>query len=592
MLGIAVDCFFMQNKNEPKIDEYDDDLIIRLVAEKKVATDFQERRHEQWNENYELYRNKVKTNRLTQRQAVNIPLMKETVKTLLSKIDDPPDMSFQDLDGDTEKEIVCQEMWESDIDRINFEGIDLQDKKTVLLYGRGTIKLNFIDGQFEADPLDAFDVPFDPLMNPMDIETARFIIHQNIFRSLKEVLADKRYSKEGKKTLESYILKGEGLIQSGEAKEQLDQQRERLEAMDVEKKDFDELPAGTVLLNLTEHYTLVWDKKTKKFIRYVVVYVNDKIRLMAKPLKEVIGVEFWPFVSWVEDFETQDIYPDAVADLVRVPNKILNIWFSQMTENRTLKNFNMSWYDATIEGFQPQTYEPGPGRMLPAPGDPNKTIKAVEVPGLEDTMPVINFLIGLVEKGSAVTALDKGVSEKKQITLGEVEILVGKAMERVTTIAKMYRRARKELAQKWYKIVESNVSNGGTTTLYKSSSKGKIWPKTVKPSDWKSKTGYRVKAVSSVEQEVEDTEALKRHMAVKAYFPDNVPLNRILQKKMLEILKLSVDELREIEEFEKKRESIPAPTPSPGEGGGGEEQKMGADIIQGLGELESLGAGA
>ena len=46
------------------------------VKEKKVVRDFQERRHLIWDEIYSLYRNKVKTNRLTQRQAVNIPLLK------------------------------------------------------------------------------------------------------------------------------------------------------------------------------------------------------------------------------------------------------------------------------------------------------------------------------------------------------------------------------------------------------------------------------------------------------------------------------------------------------------------------------------
>ena len=65
------------------------DEMVRLQKEKKAAIELQERKHDDWNDNYELYRNKVRINRLTQRQAVNIPLMKETVKTLLSKIDDP-----------------------------------------------------------------------------------------------------------------------------------------------------------------------------------------------------------------------------------------------------------------------------------------------------------------------------------------------------------------------------------------------------------------------------------------------------------------------------------------------------------------------
>lgn len=83
----------------------------KLQDEKKAGIELQARKHEDWNDNCELYRNKVKTNRLTQRQAVNIPLMKETIKTLLSKIDDAPNVDWKNYDGEEGKEIVYQEIW-------------------------------------------------------------------------------------------------------------------------------------------------------------------------------------------------------------------------------------------------------------------------------------------------------------------------------------------------------------------------------------------------------------------------------------------------------------------------------------------------
>src|SRR3990167_5703045 len=129
---------------------YKSEFVEKLVAEKKSALDFVARRYEQWNDNYELYRNKVKTNRLTQRQQVNIPLMKETIKTLLSKIDDAPTVDFKELSGDKQKEILFQEIWNEDYDRLNLEGIDIQDKKTVLLYGRSFKKLNWVNGQIDV----------------------------------------------------------------------------------------------------------------------------------------------------------------------------------------------------------------------------------------------------------------------------------------------------------------------------------------------------------------------------------------------------------------------------------------------------------
>src|SRR3990167_6360995 len=96
-------------------------FLEKLLAEKKAANELQLRKHDDWQGNYELYRNKVKTNRLTQRQAVNIPLMKETVKTLLSKIDEAPNVDWQELGGDEQKELIYQEVWDDNATRNKFE---------------------------------------------------------------------------------------------------------------------------------------------------------------------------------------------------------------------------------------------------------------------------------------------------------------------------------------------------------------------------------------------------------------------------------------------------------------------------------------
>src|ERR1035441_7601736 len=75
------------------------------------AFKFRERRHQEWTDNYELYRNKVIINRLTQRQAVNIPLMKETLKTILANTDEFPAIEYEELGNDKDKEILFNEVW-------------------------------------------------------------------------------------------------------------------------------------------------------------------------------------------------------------------------------------------------------------------------------------------------------------------------------------------------------------------------------------------------------------------------------------------------------------------------------------------------
>lgn len=524
------------------------DCLERLQREKKAAIDFQLRKHTDWNDNYELYRNKVRTNRLTQRQAVNIPLMKETVKTILSRIDDPPIVEWKELGGDELKELYYQEIWNAQFKNGKLEWLDVLDKKNVLLYGLSTKVLNPTKDGVDIHVLDVFDVLYDPLMQASDIESARYIIRQNIYRSVREIMADDRYTKEGRDQLKIWAMSDAGLVQSNLNKEEAKKKNERMQAMGVSDSDFAHFAAGDTLINLTEHFTKEWNMGLKKFEKRVVVYANDLIELMNEKLTDLIGVDFWPFVMWSEDPETNDVYPDGVADLVRTPNKIVNVWFSQLVENRTLRNFQMHWYDSTVQGYTPQTYEPGPGRMLPSPGNPNEKIMPVEISGLDESLTAIDYLTSIVERGTGATAIEKGVGEQSEQTLGEVRILVGKAMERSVSMAKFYRGSWYELCVKWDALMHANAPR--KMALYKTSQNGKLYQKTVYSSEWKSEAGYEPIVRSSSEQEEEATKGIQKWMFILQQFPQNLALKKIGQKRMLEIVDMSPEELREVTEEE------------------------------------------
>jgi hypothetical protein len=524
-------------------------ILEKLKKEKEAGRELQDRKHLDWDDNYELYRNKVKTNRLTQRQAVNIPLMKETIKTLLSRIDEPPEVDWKNLEDDEQKEIVYQEIWNSFTKSNNLQLIDVLDKKNVLLYGSSVKKLNIGENGIEASVMDIYDILIDPLMNVWDLESARFIINHNIFRSVREVLADKRYSKEGKEALKIWADSEPAVIQGKVNEEELQKKMERMKAMGVNDSEFPYYAGGDIIVNLTEHYTEVWNTKKQEFERRVYVYAEDDILLSDDLLEDLIGINQWPFVRWSEDPETNDIYPDSVADLVRVPNKVLNIWFSQLIENRTLKNFQMHWY-LPSQNYQPQTYTPGPGMMLPAPAgeDINKVIKPVEISGLDDTLASINAITQIVERGSGATAIDKGVAEKGTQTLGEVQILVGKANERTLGMAKFYRLAWYEFAKKWDALMQANAPK--LLKLFKVSKEGKAYPKSVLQKEWKSE--YEPMVRSSSEQEEESIKGMQKFQFIISQFPNNIALRKISQKRMLELVDLSPEELKQVEDAEEQ----------------------------------------
>jgi hypothetical protein len=527
------------------------DEMERLQKEKKAAIELQSRKHEDWNDNYELYRNKVKTNRLTQRQAVNIPLMKETIKTNLSKIDDPPNVDWKELGGDEVRELIYQEVWnQSGIDN-NFEIVDIIDKKNVLLYGLSTRKLNIADDGISVDVLDVYDIAYDPLMKAWDVDSARFFVHQNIFKPVRDILANEDYTKEGKDNLKMWVDSPPGITQGQVAKEEWEKKMERLKSMGIDQSDFGYFAGGERLVNLTEHYTTRWNPTKKEFEKRVVTYADDMIELRDVSLDEALGVDFWPVIMWSEDPETNDVYPDAIADLVRTPNKVINVWYSQLIENRTLKNFQMHWYSPS-EGYTPQTYTPGPGMMLPAPpgDDISKVIKPVEITGLDDTLDAISILTNIVERGSGATAIDKGQGEQGSQTLGEVQVLVGKANERATAMTKFYRRASYELAYKWDKLMHANAPK--FIKLYKESASGKIYPKTVFAGDWKSEIGYKPIVRSTSEQETEGIKNIQKWMFITQQFPNNPVVRQISQKRMLESVDATPEELRQVEEAEQK----------------------------------------
>jgi len=215
--------------------------------------------------------------------------------------------------------------------------------------------------------------------------------------------------------------------------------------------------------------------------------------------KGIIGHRVLSFCNVGEDVETQDFWSDGPADLVRTPNKVLNVWFSQMIENRTLKNFQMQWYDSTARIMFLKLMNRS-GKDVASSRESKETIMPVAISGLEDTLAQIDFLIKLVERGTSATAIEKGVSEKKQITASEVDTLLGQSLEKAVSMAKHYKRSWEELAMKWYRINEANTSDSKSRKLYKVSGKGNIWPREVYGRDWKSKVGYKAISQSTSEQ--------------------------------------------------------------------------------------------
>lgn len=545
-------------------------LQIRIEKYRQGAFDYQFRRHDQWRENYTLYRDKVISNRLTQRQSVNVPLMKSTIKTIIAKTDEFTDLHFDSRDNDKQEEIFLNEYWKWNAGEENLEAKDIVDKKQVGLYGRSFMKLNLDTslGRITFEVLEPYDVLIERYADPSNIEdTANYLSHIHIYRTLSSVSNNRSYDRTAIEALKLQYAEAAGLQKSAEVYQAYQAKVQRMQDMGV--WDTENPTLGETYVELQEHYLRLWDDAKQKSYIQLVVTCNAQI-LRNAPLTEVLGIDCFPIITWADDVERTDVWSDGVADIVRTPNKVLNSFFSQLVENRTLRNYGMTFYDYTAPGqgekWAPQTYEPAPWAWIPTYGDPNKTTKRVEIPDLAEAMGEMGYIKTIVEEATASTATEKGVQESGQMTLGQIQIMMANANERITSMAKFYRPARQELGELWYEMVLANKEYLKPVDLFKKSFKGNYFTEAFDPRTLKEGKGYEVQVSSTAERDKNNIETLQKMKAVQGDFQGNEPLLRIIQQKELDLIGLNPDEIAEVLDFEKNRANAAA---APGAGAGG-----------------------
>ena len=524
-------------------------LISEHIRSKEDSKRFKERRFGQWNENYALYRDKVSTNRLTQRQPINIPIVRETIQTWISKIDESPKLRFEARDqGSRAKtaEIIFNEIYNYYYDKLKLDVLDNLDKKIAGLQGRSFKKIGVSKREVFIDIVDPYDIEIDPRCNPLDIESAAWLIHTHIYRSLKQILADNNYTEEGKSELKQFLDSKQGLIKAATDLETYERRKERLVNLGV--NNFDEYRASDVLLEINESYKMVWHDKEKKFIRHLITIANDSVVLNNKPIKECIGIDRLPFVSWAPDPDLIDFWSDGIADSVRTFNKVTNMYISQDLENRTYRNFGMYFFNTLNGTFQPRGFEAKPFGMYGVPGNPAEVVKQMDIQPLSDTMPTISWLKDMIQSSVAQTPLERGEQQKGNSTLGEVQLSFQQSSQRNTVVSKNYRRAWKELGELFYDLFKANIT--GSIKLFKKGGDGNYYEKDAIQTDWLLPKGYEVVVQLQAERDAASDFDLKKIQYVKNSFANNPTAINIAKKKELELLDWTDDEINAVMQAE------------------------------------------
>ena len=550
----------------------EDPELTMLKNNKEDGYNYRQRKHQDWDENYELGRDKVIINRLTQRQSVNLPLMKTALQTLLKDMDDMPVLYFENLDNDKEAETFKNEYWKYTGEKNKFELLDIVDKKQEFYFGRSFDQWQIVGGAIKMTVEDPMDILVSRYTDPTNIHTSRFLIHNHIFVPLSSLEMNKDYDKEAVKRLKEFYATEQGLIKAASNQKSLTDKNKKMADMGV--PDVDNPILGEAYVELSLHFVYREkekgkDKKGKDVDLeeqlFLYVECDDMEILMKKPLEEVIGVtedHFWrnhfPYNSWAGDVERQDFWSDGKADIVRTPNKVVNSWFSQEVESRTLSNFGMNYFNSNMEGFAPQTFNPVPWGWYPIPvpvdGKIDDVIKNVDVNPLQGNLESMSFVIEMIEKATGATPTAQGAQTERSITLGEVQLALGEAKERVKGMSKFYTHVWKERGLMFTKLIEAASNKLDAVKIYK---KGKmtddIYSREISPEDWMTKSGYRCRVWSQDDKDEKDTEMLGKQNAVKMNMPDNPKVDEIYKRKLVEWAGYTPDEVNEVMEFEEQK---------------------------------------
>lgn len=559
---------------------------LQMLRRNKLdGYNYRYRRRYDWDENYELYRDKVIVNRLTQRQSVNLPLMKSAIRTLLKDVDDMPVLYFENLDNDKQAELFKNEYWKKTVEHNNMELQDIVDKRQEFLYGRTFDQWQVLDGWVKMTVQDPYDILVSRYCDPYNLHSSRFLIHTNIFVPITSLHLNPDYDQEAVAAMEDYYANQQSLVRSSENQRLFMEKNQRLADLGVQ--DVYNPVLGETYVMLTLHF--VWrdeivnpDFSVTKIDPQIWMYVEaDNMRiLLKKSLEDVIDPQhrcpdhFWryhfPYVTWADDMERQDFWSDGLADIIRTPNKVLNSWFAQMVENRTLRNFGMNFYNSNMEGFTPQTFQPVPwgwyGLPVPANGNIQDVFQPVPVSDLSDSLDEMNFIIQMIQQASGANATQQAQPTPTEVTLGEVQLMLNEAKGKVKGMSKFYTKAWEDRGMMFLKLVEANPDKLEDVTIYK---KGRntsaIFKREISPKNWMTPSGYGCKVWSQDEKDSMDTDDLNKLNAVKANMPGNPAMQEIYDRRLLEFAKLNPQEVNDVMKAQEELQQEPPPPETPPE---------------------------
>lgn len=443
--------------NATAVDKVDDSLKqtadkCAAIAVNQVRTGikFRQERLDNIMKSEELYFNR-KSKALRGRFNFPLPIMSGFVDTLMSKIDDEPNINFthvEEADKLRAKKVTASWKFDSAPTRGAWAIKDLLVKKLAIFSGRGIYKI-FSESSptyknyFEI--VDAFDFIAEP-GGGWHLENHLFCGQQNVFRSkaqLDKGVEEGRYDKAQVEKL---------VATSSNAKDQRTNQdlyrnrQRRFEALglDIETNNY----VGQLIFNLTE-----WQMEYEGTRYYMLFDEVSGIWIRFGTHKDIIGSDKLMWKSWATHYDAWNFWSKAPVDDIRPVAEALKVVVNFMFDDSQKRLWGQTLYDPEMITDPSQLEWDRPDKLVQVyvPSGKKLADGVYQVPMGDKSSVTINLLDyfrNFMALESGVTNDSKGQSNQQ--TLGIAQINMGETADRFGLYNKFYRQCWAELGEAYF----------------------------------------------------------------------------------------------------------------------------------------------
>jgi hypothetical protein len=429
-----------------------DKIVEQSISELEFA-----RKHKEeiirtrWNKNENMYYGR-KDQSERSRSNVMLPKAQGFVETLLSKVDDAPNIRYvKGEQADLNKERLMNALIEQDSSPMhgNWAMKDLLGKKQGIIYGRAIYEYHASSaGEYKSHLtlVDVYDFFIDPSAGGLDIEQADYLGRKGIYKSAEDLEAGVEKGKYIKKEVKALIADG-GKIDDSENKEKdnryyaLRTDKQRIHAHG-EKKMF----------NLVEWYT------TYKGVRYYVLFdIQTGVAIRVEEMINMFNSELYPFMTWATNPDLVEFWSPSPLDAVREIFMAQTVSINQMLDNAEQINKPMKAYN--VNSIQnPSLLNYRRDGKIPFKGNVNlqNDLKIIETPSIDTPIKVYNILEGIAAVESGITPDAKGVSQEERV--GILESNIAQVADRLGLLNKSYSDGYHRLGKLYYEGVKEHMT--------------------------------------------------------------------------------------------------------------------------------------